>query len=103
MMDRLIAFMSRQKDWSSKNFGSAIRTKMTTDHIRKELIEIEDNPTDLVEWIDVIILGLDGYWRAGGDPLELMDRLEAKQRINLTRTYIDHGENRAVEHVREAP
>lgn len=34
------------------------------DHIRKELAEIEAKPGDLSEWIDVVLLALDGAMRA---------------------------------------
>lgn len=35
--------------------------------MRKELEEIEADPSDVVEWVDIMLLALDGTWRAGHD------------------------------------
>jgi hypothetical protein len=71
------------------------------DHIRKELGEILDDPSDLDEWIDVLILAMDGYWRAGGTPSGLMQRLRNKQQVNFTRQWPEPvSEDIPVEHVR---
>lgn len=59
------AHIQRQRAFSQKTFGPGQRVKGLCSHIRKELREIEKAPTDLEEWIDVIILALDGAWRAG--------------------------------------
>lgn len=50
-------------EWSLRTFGPGMRTNGITKHIEKELAEIRANPLDLLEWVDVIILGLDGAWR----------------------------------------
>ena len=57
------------------------------DHIRKELREIEAEPGDLKEWIDVAILALDGAWRSGASPAEILAALVAKQDKNEARTW----------------
>jgi hypothetical protein len=59
------------------------------DHIKKELKEIEADPDDLSEWIDVVILALDGAWRAGYAPVEIIDALVAKQTKNESRKWPD--------------
>src|SRR5262245_26420143 len=69
------AHLQRQREWSERTFGPGPRTAGVLDHIRKELREIEAEPTDLREWIDVAILALDGAWRAGFDPDEIIDSL----------------------------
>lgn len=93
----------RQREWSERTFGPGLRTKGVVDHIRKELKEIEDNPTDLSEWVDVIILSLDGAWRAGYSPAEIISGIKAKQMINENRKWPDwktSSEDEAIEHVR---
>jgi hypothetical protein len=77
-------------------------------HIRKELTEIEAQPTDLSEWIDVAILALDGAWRAGHSPEDIIAALVAKQAKNEARAWPDwreRSEDVAIEHDRtsEAP
>lgn len=84
---KLRTFLLTQIIWSKKTFGEEKRTKGIIKHIKKELKEIELNPTDLLEWIDVIILAMDGYWRHGGKPGLLLELLEKKQKINFSRDY----------------
>jgi len=72
--------------------------------IRKELKEVLAAPFDLKEWIDVVILALDGAWRAGYEPKEIAAALEAKLEKNEKRSWPDWrecGEGKAIEHVRE--
>lgn len=98
-----VAHIERQRAWSLATFGPGPRTKGVVDHIRKELQEIEDDPADLFEWIDVIILGFDGAYRAGFTPLEIILALKAKQERNYKREWPDWrtaDPDKAIEHVR---
>ena len=100
---RLYHHLVRQRVWSDKTFGPGYRAKGVVDHIRKELIEIEAAPTDLEEWIDVVILALDGAWRAGYSPAEIIAQLDAKQSKNEARDWPDWRTlpaDKAIEHVR---
>lgn len=97
------AHLQRQRAFSEKAFGPGPRTKGITEHIRKELLEIEAAPNDLGEWIDVILLALDGAWRCGGTPDRIIDGIVAKQTKNEGRTWPDwrlYGQDKAVEHDR---
>lgn len=99
----LQTYYERQIDWSRQTFGPALRTKGVIDHIRKELAEIEADPHDLSEWVDVVILAMDGFWRHGGTAEALMPALLAKQEKNMARTWPDWrkmSEDRAIEHDR---
>lgn len=99
----LLAYYSRQIEWSRETFGPALRTKGVIDHIRKELTEIEREPHDLSEWIDVVILAMDGFWRHGGKAEDLMPALLAKQQKNMARVWPDWrtmSEDSAIEHDR---
>lgn len=95
--------LQRQREWSHKTFGPGARLLGVLDHIRKELVEIEENPTDVDEWVDVIILAFDGAWRAGWQPQQIIDAIKAKQAKNEARTWPDWrtaSEDQAIEHVR---
>lgn len=97
--------LAHQHAWSEKTFGPGRRTTMVIDHIRKELQEIEDAPCDVTEWIDVVILALDGAWRAGFSPAQIIEALIAKQAKNEARTWPDWrtaDPTKAIEHVRGA-
>lgn len=71
----LFEHLARQVAFSRKTFGPGPRTKGVSDHIQKELKEVENalnsELQDFVrkseaaaEWTDVAILGLDGLTRA---------------------------------------
>ncbi len=85
----LHSHLERQRDWSTKTFGPGDRAKGVVDHIRKELLEIERDPRDLTEWIDVVILALDGAWRSGASPEGIIKALVAKQAKNEARKWPD--------------
>ena len=99
----LVAHIYRARAWSRANFGPGQRTAGLIDHIAKELKEIEASPNDLSEWIDVMILALDGAWRAGYSPEEIAAALSAKQEKNEGRIWPDWrtaAPDKAIEHVR---
>lgn len=97
------AYLQRQRDWSGSTFGPGPRSQMVVDHIRKELVEIEAAPSDLAEWIDVVMLALDGAWRSGATPSEIATALTTKLAVNEERIWPNWrtaDPNKAIEHVR---
>lgn len=97
--------LAHQREWSTQTFGPGSRTLGVLDHIRKELAEIEADPTDLAEWVDVIILAFDGAWRAGWEPQQIIDAIKAKQAKNEARKWPDWrtmSPDAAIEHDRTA-
>jgi hypothetical protein len=96
--------LDRQIAFSLKTFGPGPRTQGVCDHIRKELREIEADPGDLKEWIDVIMLGLDGAWRTGAFSEEICAALAEKLTKNEKRNWPDWrtaDPTKAIEHVRD--
>ncbi len=107
----LYEFLHRQIEWSRQTFGPGGRTEGLVDHIRKELDEVleanlfSDGGAELGEWVDVVILALDGAWRAGNTPLAICAALEAKAEKNRGRRWPDWRTavpGKAIEHVRDA-
>lgn len=97
------AHLARQREWSMATFGPGTRLHGVLDHIRKELGEIEADPTDVGEWVDVIILAFDGAWRAGWEPQQIIDAITSKQARNEARTWPDWrtmSPDHAIEHDR---
>lgn len=97
------AHIDRQRTWSRETFGPHARTAGVLAHIRKELDEVAANPGDVTEWADVIILAIDGAWRAGHEPRAIIDALIAKQAENEARTWPDWRtarQDQPIEHVR---
>lgn len=99
----LVAHLHRQRAFSERTFGPGSRANGVLDHIAKELREIAAHPENLEEWIDVVLLALDGAWRAGYTPEAIAAALAAKQAKNEQRTWPDWrtaAPDRAIEHVR---
>jgi plasmid maintenance system antidote protein VapI len=96
----LISHIYRQREFSLKTFGNQT-TLGVADHCRKELGEIDDNPNDLHEWIDLILLSIDGACRSGANPEKIIEALEAKQTKNEAREWPDWRTlpaDKAIEH-----
>jgi hypothetical protein len=94
----LNSYIARQKEWSELTFGSGQRTIGIIKHIESELKEIQSSPNDLFEWIDVIILALDGAWRAGFTAAQITQALENKQEKNFTRKWEKSPEDQPTFH-----
>lgn len=97
--------LARQAAWSETTFGPGTRMTGVLDHIRKELDEIEADGDGVKsdEWFDVVILALDGAWRAGWTPQEIVDAIVAKQTKNEGRVWPDWrtaDPTKAIEHDR---
>lgn len=105
----LASYVAAQRQWSERTFGPADRNNGIIDHVRKELIEIEQAQTPeerLAEWVDVVILALDGCWRTGASPEDVERALHLKQTVNINREWPDwraQPEGKAIEHVRVVP
>jgi hypothetical protein len=110
----LNAHLFRQRAFSRATFGPGARTKGVVDHIRKELREVEHAPLDLEEWIDVVLLALDGAWRCAEAmnvprdhvPAAVVEALALKQLNNEMRDWPNWrtaNPDKAIEHIdREA-
>lgn len=97
------AHLYRQREWSENTFGPGSRAEGVIDHILKEVGEIIENPDDISEWIDVVILALDGAWRAGYNPDQIIEALRSKQAKNESRKWPDWRTaepGKAIEHHR---
>lgn len=102
--------LHRQREFSERTFGHGERLAGVIDHIRKELAEVEkaaaDGEPTLPEWVDVIILALDGAWRSGATPQEISAAIAAKQARNEARKWPDWRSadpGKAIEHDRTQP
>ena len=99
----IIEHLQRQAEWSARTFGPGPRTAGVLDHIRKECNEVAAKPDDLSEWIDIVILALDGAWRSGATPHQIVEALAAKQAKNEARDWPDwrtQSPDKAIEHDR---
>lgn len=109
--DSLETVMARHAEWSLRTFGPGRRLGGILKHIRKELAEIEADPDDPTEWIDLAVLALDGALRIGFNrprpgmmpATELAARILAKYLRNARRQWPDWrltSQDQPIEHVR---
>lgn len=85
-----MTYVTKQRNWSERTFGVAAYTdhERLTAHIKKELAEIQRSPCDCEEWIDVIILAIEGAWRMGHSPMTIASTLQLKQEKNFARQWV---------------
>jgi Protein of unknown function (DUF550) len=96
-------YLSKQMRWSLETFGPGRRTHAILDHLARESCEVLAAPDDGMEWVDIVILGLDGAWRAGFTPAQVERMLVSKQDVNMLRRWPDWRSvdpRKAIEHVR---
>lgn len=101
----IIKHLYRQREWSWQNFGPPFFRgfKGPLNHARKELIEIEEEPWEVEEWADALILLFDGAMRAGHTPEDLMAAIADKLDKNMLRVWPDWRDadpDKPIEHVR---
>lgn len=91
--------------WSKDAFGPGQKTEGLIKHIRKELDEVTAKPNDVEEWVDIMILAIDGAWRAGHSPKAICEALATKQYKNVfSRKWPDWRTAKPgepIEHIRE--
>lgn len=80
-------WLERRNEWSDRTFGTGDRTDYILHHIETELDEVRQAPDDVYEWVDIILLALDGAWRAGHNPNRVLGALRLKAEFNTTRTW----------------
>ncbi len=99
--EALADYLHEAREFSERTFGAGRRTLGVTKHIEKEIAEVRAKPDDLTEWVDIIILACDGYWRHGGQPGNLLADMLAKLAKNKARVWPKPtSEDEPVEHDR---
>lgn len=104
--DIVVSDLEFQRKWSDDTFGKGARTTGVLKHIEKEIQEVRESPDDVFEWVDLIILAIDGATRRGISPKALIRAYHAKMIENVLRDWPEpppggFPEDVAVEHVRE--
>lgn len=104
----------RQMAWSHATFGPTERRAAVIDHLRKELVEVEEAGGEASEWLDVVMLALDGLTRRlaycngdRADPVQVAETactmIVNRQSRNEARVWPDWRTapaDKAIEHVR---
>jgi hypothetical protein len=101
MVFDLLVYLKKQIKWSRDVFGDGKRTEGILKHIEKESIEVREAPLDVEEWVDIVILALDGAWRAGYTPEQIAETMCLKQLKNFCREWnVPESEDEPVMHIK---
>ncbi len=80
-------FFDTKLAWSRDTYGD-LSSKTIIDHLHKEIIEASYDPKDILEWVDIILLAIDGAGRfANADGATFVEALKKKFEINRKRTW----------------
>lgn len=88
----ILQYIQTQVKWSLRTFQQGRSDTDLIDNIQKKLDEIKNQPGNLMKWVDIIILSLDGAWRNCHTPADIIKALREKQLINITRHCPDNQE-----------
>ncbi|WP_227271225.1 dATP/dGTP pyrophosphohydrolase domain-containing protein [Roseobacter weihaiensis] len=99
----LLTVIEHHITFSLETFGPGERLAGTLDHLRGELVEIEADPHDCEEWVDVILLAIQGAARHGHNAEAIAAKWLFKMAKNNARTWPDWrtaDPDKAIEHIR---
>lgn len=105
-MFNLIEHLKRQNEFSAKTFGPPREPNASAgviDHLKEEITEVESDPKDIMEWIDIMMLASDGAFREGYTPENIAAAWAMKLDINMSRTWPDWRSaepGKAIKHVK---
>ncbi|MDD9900506.1 MAG: DUF550 domain-containing protein [Alphaproteobacteria bacterium] len=99
-MDRWQKMQEEIGVFTDKTFGTSTpRAKAL--HLAEEAQEAADDPADIIEWADCIILLLDGVRKAGYTTDDLYDAVQRKMEINKNRTWGKADKDGVVRHKKD--
>lgn len=110
-MNDFVAYLMNQISFSRATFGPEERMEGILDHISKEIEEVRKAERPEEEWVDLVILSLDGLIRSLDITRETQDVawdsylcIREKLQENELRDWPDWrtaDPNKAIEHIRE--
>lgn len=98
-----LAHLRRQFDLCERTFGPESRCDGFV-HVVKPWNELWGDPTDGSDWIDVMLAAIDGAWRTGFTPEQIVSALQEQQLMNESRTdWRTSDPDKTIEHDRAIP
>ncbi len=101
--------LSRVVRWGRETHGEGDKQERLLNHIALEIEEVRESEGSPTEWVDLVILALDGLTRSYGDVTPLIAATKAAEEIerkwdkNTTRDWPDpkkHPDDKPMEHIR---
>jgi len=95
----MLDFFQEMRNWSEITFGEDDGTG-TAKHLAKEALEAAENPKDIMEWADCLMLTTDGAYRAGYSLEQLLEAVVKKFEICKKRKWLPPNAEGIIEHDR---
>lgn len=97
----IIELAKQAAEFSDKTFGDPkVRGPLgALHHLREEIEELVDNPTDRMEYADCLLLLIDAYRRNGGNVRDLIRAGFEKLEINKKRNWGKADQNGVIRHI----
>ena len=90
----------KQYKWSRETFGES-SLESNIDHLRDELNEVVENPNDIEEWADVMLLYMNASSFVGHTMDDIFEAVQKKYEKNNKRTWGEPDERGVVKHISE--
>ncbi len=68
----------QQPNFSVSTFGPDSIYQKVLDIVRHELKEMDVNPSEMTEWLDLVLLSLDDAWLVNHSPEKIAQQLRAR-------------------------
>ena len=101
--EEFLSFLDNVSTFNNRTFGNFTleeKANSLVKHIRSECDEIEENPTDLDEWIDVVILAMDALLRKE-EPEQILLRWARKMSNNASRDWPEPTADKPMFHIKD--
>ncbi len=94
-------FQNRLGIWADSVFGDRTgNSGGLTMHLIEEVVELHENPKDLLEYADCIMLIIDKARIEGFTMFDIEDACEKKLKINIKRKWGKVDENGLIKHIK---
>lgn len=98
-MNKLQKLQDDLCEWAEKTFGGGDRLVPVIHHLKQEVKELLDHPTNRMEFADCFILLLEAAQQAGLNTDDLIDAANEKLEINKKRVWGKPDENGVINHI----
>lgn len=99
----LLDLTEEASQWSDRTFGESYGRgpEACIAHLKKEILELEKEPLDRLEYADCMLLLIDAYRRAGGNIDDLLLATREKLEICKKRKWGKPDSKGVVQHIKE--
>lgn len=95
---KIIHLLNDHGIWTVEKFGFANDPLPSLHHLRNEVEEAIQAPFDELEYADIFLLGMSGFWRTNRDAEDLFQAIQKKIEINKARKWPENPDEKGIFH-----